>query len=484
MFGLFEVNEDRSLQPLYLYNTATKQKELFKPLKKKMVTIYSCGPTVYDHIHIGNLLAYLLPDLLTRLFLVSGYQVKSTINFTDFGHLTDDGDHGEDKIMKGMRREGLSISLESMRTFAEPYIESFKMDNQKFGNRAPSNYTRASDYVRQQVKLIETLEQKGYAYETSDGVYFDVGKFPKYGQLGNLDLDKMKAGARVEVNKEKHHPADFALWKKGELGWDSRWGLGFPGWHIECTAMAFATLGKQIDIHTGGEDLMYTHHNGEIAQAECATGKKYVNYWLHNAHVKTNDEKFAKSAGNGLSLKDLEAKGYCPLSYRYWLLQSHYRTAANFSWQALDSAAEAHSRLKRLVYLDLAEVKPTAVSSEYEMKFTKAMHDDLNTPQALAILWELVKDEEVSLGSKLATIHLFDSYLGLGLSLPVAEGQAKLGFLPKSAWPTELATTIKEREAARDAKEWETADSLRQKIVAAGYQLEDTASGPQLFKNN
>ncbi len=446
--------------------------------------MYSCGPTVYDHIHIGNLRAYLLPDLVTRLFGHYGYKVNSTVNFTDFGHLTDDADAGEDKMMKGMRREGYDITLENMRKFALPYIESFKEDNLAFGNLPPTQYTRASDYVSEQIALIKTLEQKGYTYEISDGVYFDVSKFPAYGRIGNLDLDKMKAGARVEVNKEKRHPADFALWKKGDLGWESRWGKGFPGWHIECTAMAFATLGKQIDIHTGGEDLQYTHHNGEIAQAECATGKQYVSYWLHNAHIMIDHMKIAKSAGNGLRLKHLSDRGYSPADYRFWLLQSHYRTTANFSWDAIEAAKQGLLRLRRLVYIELGAVTPGNVDEDYRTRLLEALSDDLDTPGALALLSELVKDNTLTPADKLATIHLFDSLLALGLAKEVEDGRVELGIVDESKVPDEVAKLVDERASARANKDFETSDKLREQIKELGYLVKDTADGQELSKGD
>ena len=466
--------------PIYLYNTLTRSKEEFKPLRDNMVTMYSCGPTVYDHIHIGNLRAYLLPNLLSRLFLTNGYQVNSTINFTDFGHLTDDADAGEDKIMRGMKRAGLPITLEAMREFTEPYIESFKEDNRLFGNFPPSQYARASDYIKQQINLIETLEQKGYTYETSDGIYFDISKFPSYGALGQIDLNKIKAGARVTINEEKHHPADFALWKKGDLGWESRWGQGFPGWHIECAAMAFATLGKQIDIHTGGVDLMHTHHNGEIAEAECATGKTFVNYWLHNEHVTLKDEKLAKSAGNALTLKELEARGYSPLSYRYWLLTGHYRSRVNFTFEALDGAKQAHSRLLRFFYENLGNSAAGQVSEHYDQKFMTALSDDLDTPKAIAVLWEVVKDESLEPSVKLATLRHFDSLLGLGLDQSAEAGRAALGYIDDSDIPESVKKLLDEREAARVAQNWAEADRLREAILLNGYEIEDTESGPKL----
>lgn len=480
MLNLFGKKSAR--QPILFYNTATGQKEEFKSLKSGQVTMYSCGPTVYDHIHIGNLRSYLLPDLLTRLFLHNGYRVKSTINFTDFGHLSDDGDAGEDKMMKGMKRDGYTITLDNMRVFAEPYIDSFKSDNLTFGNLAPTNYTRASDYVRQQIALIRALEEKGYAYKISDGLYFDIAKFPAYGRLGNLDLEKMKAGARVEVNPEKHHPADFALWKFSAEGWESRWGKGFPGWHIECTAMAFATLGKQIDIHTGGEDLMYTHHNGEIAQAECATGKKYVGYWLHNAFVTIDKAKIAKSAGNGIRLKQLADRGFSPVDYRFWLLQSHYRTTANFTWEALAASKVALGRLRRLIYEELAGVRSGYINNHYEEKFVAALSDDLDTPKAIATLWDLVKDKSVNNKDKLATIHLFDSLLSLGLSKDPEEGRAELGVVEEVDFPKEVVELLSRREAARQAKDFTLSDKLRNDLRTQGFEVKDTAEGQQLTK--
>lgn len=484
MFGLFKRKAVSQAEPVLLQNSASGDIETFKPLQSGMVTMYSCGPTVYDHIHIGNLRAYLLPDLLTRLFLHQGYKVNSTINFTDFGHLTDDADAGEDKMVKGMKREGYEITLENMRDFALPYIESFKADNTAFGNLPPSQYARASDYIKEQKNLIETLEQKGYTYETSDGVYFDISKFPTYGVLGNIDLNAIKAGARVAINEEKKHPADFALWKRGELGWESKWGKGFPGWHIECTAMAFATLGKQIDIHTGGEDLMYTHHNGEIAQAECVTKKKYVSYWLHNAHVTINDTKIAKSAGNGLRLSDLISKGYSPFDYRYLLLQSHYRSSVNFTFEALDGAKTALRRLWRFVYEEYDGIIPTEANADYVSRFVLAIKNDLDTPEALAILWELVRDKEIKPGAKLATLQTFDSLLNLGLSKNSDEGRAELGRVSEKDLPAEIQSLLEKREAARVVRNWDEADRLREALRLKGYEIEDTESGPRLSKTN
>lgn len=479
MFTLFKHDSHRSL-PLYFFDSATGELRLFAPLSHKAVTMYSCGPTVYDHTHIGNLRAYLLPDLVKRVLMYNGYNVKHTINFTDFGHLTDDGDHGEDKMMKGMKREGYELTLEDMREFALPYIASFKDDNTTFGNLPADHYTRASDYVKEQINIIKALEEKGYTYQTSDGLYFDISKFPSYGSLGNVDLDKLRSGARVEVNTEKHHPADFALWKNGELGWDSRWGTGFPGWHIECTAMAFATLGKQIDIHTGGEDLKYTHHNGEIAQAECVTGKKFVNVWLHNAFVTIDNGKMAKSDGTGLTLQSLLQRGYTAQDYRYWLLQSHYRSAANFTFDALDAAKQALTRLKRFVYDELGAQPLKTPNSKYEEQFATIINADLDTPKALALLWEIVKDEQIDKAEKLATIQVIDSILEIGLSDSPEAGQAALGQLSLADIPEDIQDILTERDLARTAQNWLESDRLRDLLKHKGYLVEDGKDGTKI----
>lgn len=482
MFGFFRKDTSTSTSlPLYLHNTATNAKEVFAPLKDNVVTMYSCGPTVYDHIHIGNLRSFLVPDLVKRVLQHDGYTVHHTINFTDFGHLTDDGDEGEDKMMKALKREGRPITLEAMKDVAKPFIQSFKDDNNRFHNLPPTTYTPASDYVQEQIALVATLLDKGYAYETSDGVYFDVTKFPAYGVLGNVDINKIKEGARVEANPEKRHPADFALWKKGMLGWESKWGKGFPGWHIECTAMAFATLGKQIDIHTGGEDLKYTHHNGEIAQAEAITKKPFVRYWLHNAHLKIDDTKIAKSLGNGIRLQGLIDRGYSPESYRYWLLTGHYRSGVNFTFEALDGARQALFRLKRYIFEEWRN-ESGEVNKKYLDAFLLAVHDDLDTPKGIAIMWELVKDKSVMEKDKVATLREFDKILGIGLSdAPDAAARA-LGVIEVEDIPENVKELLDAREAARAAKDYAEADRLREAINLKGYAVEDSSDGPRLTK--
>lgn len=468
--------------PLYFTNSASGKKEEFHPLKRGVVTMYSCGPTVYDHIHIGNLRSFLLTDLIKRVCLYNDYEVKNVINFTDFGHLTDDADAGEDKMMKALKREGKPVSLTAMREVAEIYMQSFKDDNEAFRNLPPTKYTPASDYVDDQIRLIKTLYEKGYAYETSDGVYFDISKFPAYGKLGNIDLAKMKEGARVEVNTEKRHPADFALWKKGILGWESDWGKGFPGWHIECTAMIFRTLGKQIDIHTGGEDLMYTHHNGEIAEAEAVTGKPYVGYWLHGAHLKINDTKIAKSLGNGIRLSGLIDRGYSPLVYRYWLLTGHYRTSMNFTFEALDGAKQALFRLKRFIFEECKNVSGK-VSEEYEKRFHTAINDDLDTPRAIAIMWELVKNKNVSPADKVATLRAMDQIFDIGLSDEQSDVIRELGIVAQEDIPEDIQELLDKRHIARTTRNWDEADHIREALNLKGYTVEDTPQGQKISKN-
>ncbi len=469
--------------PIYFFNSATSKKEEFKSLKPNVVTMYSCGPTVYDHIHIGNLRSFLLADLIKRVCLYNGYEVKHTINFTDFGHLTDDGDEGEDKMMKALKRDGKPITLTAMREMAQVYIDSFKSDNDIFRNTPPTKYTPASDYVAEQIRLIKTLVEKGYAYETSDGVYFDIAKFPTYGVLGHVDINQLKEGARVEVNSEKKHPADFALWKKGILGWESTWGKGFPGWHIECTAMIFSTLGKQIDIHTGGEDLKYTHHNGEIAQAEALTGKKYVSYWLHNAHLKINDTKIAKSLGNGIRLSNLVDEGFSPLVYRYWLLTGHYRSQVNFTFEALEATRQALFRLKRFVFEECKNVEGK-INEEYRKKFHTAINDDLDTPRAIALMWEIVKDASLSNPDKVSTLKEIDSVLDLGLNDEPDDVTRELGVVKEEDLPEDIQEMLEKRDIARATNNWEESDRIREALNLKGYTIEDTAKGQKISKSN
>lgn len=475
--------EPIDLPPLELFNSESRQLEVFEPLHKNKVLMYTCGPTVYDYAHIGNLRAFTFADILRRTLAYNGYDVRHTMNFTDFGHLTSDGDTGEDKIMKGLAREEMEVSLKSMRTLSDRFIEAFKDDAAAMNLVEPTTYARASDYVKEQITLIKTLHEKGYLYETSDGLYFDISKFATYGRLGNINLEALKSGARVDVNPEKKHAADFAVWKNGELGWDSPWGKGFPGWHIECSAMAFATLGKQIDIHTGGVDNAPTHHNAEIAQSECATGKQFVRYWLHSEHIQVDSSKMAKSAGTGFTLRDLQEKGYSGIDYRYWLLTSHYRTQVNFTYDALQSAQHALTRLKRFVYEECTDTGGK-IDHEYRQKFIEAINRDLDTPKGIASLWEMMKDDRVAQEDKRATLVEVDQVLGLELDLDPEDGAHELGYVALADIPEDIQTLIDEREAARIARNWTEADKLREALAHKGYVVEDTAEGPKVSKTN
>lgn len=469
------------MRAITLYNTESGKPEVFRPLEEPKVKMYSCGPTVYDFAHIGNLRSYVGADIIKRVLIRNGYLVTHTINFTDFGHLTDDGDAGEDKMMKGLKREGLPVTLDAMRQLSDRYIKAFTDDIDELRILPPDTWARASDYIKKQISLIKTLEEKGFTYETKDGLYFDISKFPKYGRLGKINLEKLKGGARVEVNTEKKHPADFAVWKKGELGWDSRWGKGFPGWHIECSAMAMETLGKQIDIHTGGIDHISTHHNAEICQSEAATGKQFVTYWLHNAFLTIDNTKISKSLGNTITMRHLRDRGFSGDDYRYWLLTAHYRSPINFSWEALQAAKQALFRLKRYVYEEFKQ-KTALPHAEYLEKFDACLANDFDTPGAIAVLWDMLKDDTLDDKVKCGTLMSMDEVLDIGLSDDLFEGVRSLGVVAFDDLTADVQELIDEREVARIAQNWERADALRDAIKLKGYQLEDTPLGPKVTK--
>lgn len=480
MFRLFKKDTyPKDVPPLQFFNTESRQLETFVSLEPHKVKMYSCGPTVYDYAHIGNIRAYLFADTLKRVLEYSGYEVNHTMNFTDFGHLTSDADDGDDKMMKGLKREGMDISLESMRLLSDRYIDAFKNDIEELNFIFPTQFSRASDYVKEQIALIKALDEKGYLYKTSDGLYFDISKFPTYGRLGNIDREGLRSGVRIEVNTEKKHPADFAVWKNGELGWDSVWGKGFPGWHIECSAMAFATLGKQIDIHTGGVDNIPTHHNGEIAQCESATGKQFSKYWMHNEHLNVDGERIAKSAGNGVTIRDIVEKGFSGLDFRYLMLTTHYRAKANFSFEALEGAKQAFTRLRKQLFVEWKDEKGK-VNSSYHTAFLEAVNNDLGTPKAIALIWDILKDESLSKGERKTTVLEFEAVLGLGLTSDVEEILADMGTISFESLPTQVQNYIETREVARLARNWDEADRLRSAVELAGYTIEDGPQGPKI----
>ncbi len=477
MFSLFQKKGLAVKPKLMLHNSLSGGLERFVPLNGT-VKLYNCGPTAYDEQHVGNLFPPVVANVLRRTLESWGHNVDEVNNITDFGHISDDED-SEDKMTKGLRREGLEPTLANMRTVAEKYAALFFADLPHLGITPSSiRYPRASDYIEEQIALVKSLEQKSYAYKTSDGVYFDTKQFPAYGKLGGVNLAGQLAGARVEENKEKRGPNDFALWKRdNKLGWESPWGLGFPGWHTECVAMIFKLLGKQIDIHMGGIDLAPVHHNNELAQAEALTHKPFARYWVHNAHITIEGKKVSKSLGNTVYLRNLVDRGLFPRSLRYWFLTGHYRTPMNFTWDAVEGANTALVRLARF-YNELP-ASTLAGDPVFLKEFYTAIADDLNTPQALARVWELVRDPAVTPAVKRASLTEADKILGLGLA-EVKPAQ-KLT-VTRDELPEGIKALVEAREAAREHKDFEKADDMRKEIESAGYELKDTPAGSQITK--
>ncbi|MFA4831525.1 MAG: cysteine--tRNA ligase [Patescibacteria group bacterium] len=491
---------------LRLYNTLTRTKEEFKPIKNGRVGLYTCGPTVYNYAHIGNLRAYLFDDLLKRVLLYNGYAVKHVMNITDVGHLTGDRDMGFDKLTVSAKREGKTAW-----EIAAYYTDAFKKDLLALNILEPDIWCRATDYIKEQIDLIKILEKKGYIYKTSDGIYFDTSKVKDYNKLSHLKLDELKEGARVEKNPEKKNPTDFALWKfsplshlrlKGrQMEWDSPWGVGFPGWHIECSAMAIKYLGEQFDIHCGGIDHINIHHTNEIAQSEAATGKKpWVRYWLHNAFLNiAGGKKMAKSDENFLTLENaLVKKGISPLVFRYASLQTHYRKPMEYSERAIKNAKDGLDHLVNQVK-KLGSIKGE-VYRKYREQFIKKINNDLNTPDALAVIQEMLKSSKLSNADKLATILDFDKVFGLGLAsyLKISDKYSPSDvdspiLISVSASPSpgpsaenqdenmdEAKRLAFEREKARKEKNWAESDHLRKKIEELGFSVEDTEGGPHI----
>ncbi len=456
---------------LRLYNTLSKTKEDFYMSRSaKSVRMYNCGPTVYGLQHIGNLSMFVFTDVLRRTLEYNGFDVKQVINITDVGHLSSDADQGEDKMTLGLQREGLTLTLENMRTLAEKYTDIFLSDLQQLNiDTSAIQFPRASDHIPGQIAMIKTLEEKGYAYSAENGVYFDTGHFPAYGALGGINMEGQKEGARVAATSGKRHPTDFVLWKRDtHIGWESPWGKGFPGWHIECSAMIRACLGLQIDIHTGGIEHIPIHHNNEIAQSECATGKKPLSrFWLHRAHIQIEGGKIAKSQGNVVYLSEIVKRGFDPLALRYVFLGAHYRTNANFSWEALEASQNALHKLYEY-YSNTHDGKGIDNAAQYIGHFEQRINDDLDTPGALAVMWDMTRDQNVSFVAKKAAILEFDTVLGLNIA-----GHAQRKYIV----PQEVEQLLAAREQARAEKNWERSDELRAKIDSMGYSISDTEQG-------
>jgi len=453
-----------------LYNTLTRKKEVFMPLKKGYVGMYSCGPTVYWYQHIGNLRTYVSNDIIKRVFLYNKYKVKHVINVTDVGHLTSDSDTGEDKVEKAARKE-----RKTAKEITNYYFKIFKNDLKKLNILEPDVWPKATEHIKEQIELIKNLEKKGFTYKTSDGIYFDTGKLNDYGKLLKMDLKKLKAGKRIGLG-EKKNKTDFALWKfsssqegKRQQEWKAFGKMGFPGWHIECSTMSSKYLGKQFDIHTGGQEHIPIHHTNEIAQSEAAFGKKpWVKYWIHFAWLLFKGKKVSKSEGGLYRLSQLEEKGFFPLSFRYLCLTTHYKKPLNFSWEILESAQNSYQRLKNIIskLKKSKEKKNQKNIQTVKRQFLEIISEDFNSSKGMAFLWDILRDNKLKDSEKYEIALDFDKVFGLELD---KETKIKI--------PDNIKRFIEQREKARKNKNWKRADELRSKIKKQGYILEDTKKG-------
>ncbi len=461
---------------LNLYNTLSRKKEEFKPLFEDYTGLYTCGPTVYNYAHIGNLRTYLFQDILKRVLLYNNIPVKHVMNITDVGHLTGDRDMGEDKLEKGAAREGKSAW-----DIAEFYADAFKKDLIELNILDPDIWCKATDSIKEQIELVQILEQKDYTYKINDGIYFDTSKFKDYTKLSHQNLDALQEGARVEKNIEKRNPTDFALWKfspkdeKRQMEWESPWGIGFPGWHIECSAMSTMYLKDHLDIHCGGIDHIDVHHTNEIAQSEAATGKNFFETWMHGAFLNiTGGKKMAKSSGNFLTLSSTFIdKNISPLVYRFASFQTHYRKPMEYSQDSLESAINGYRHLKNQVrtIAEAANDKPSDVNLKFKDQFLGAINDDLNMPRAMAVIQEVLKSDLPD-EKKYATILDFDKVTGLKLDSVVE--QEKI--------PDHIQDKVDARIKAREDKDWAMSDQLRDEIQDLGYMVQDSKDGMKVIK--
>jgi cysteinyl-tRNA synthetase len=458
---------------LTLFNTLSRKKEDFVPINPPKVGFYSCGPTVYWYAHIGNLRTYLFNDLLKRVLLYNDFRVEHVMNYTDVGHLTSDEDHGDDKMELAASKENKTAEQ-----IAKKYSDAFEEDCEKLNIISPDIVCLATEHIKEQIDMIKKLEEKGFTYKTVDGIYFDTSKIEDYGKLANLNIAGIEEGKRVSMG-EKRNKTDFALWKfseepgKRQQEWKSPWGIGFPGWHIECSAMSSKYLGDQFDIHSGGEDHIHVHHPNEIAQSECCYDKKpWVKYWLHGAFLTFKGEKVSKSKGGIYTVSELEKLGFDPLDYRYLCLNTHYRKQLSFSLDTLKSAKNTYDRLKNIV-LDLKNNPSTQLTDDYDIyvkDFEKAINDDLNIPVALSVLWNVLRDKKLGAKEKLDLAFEFDKVLGLDLK----------GLKDDHFIPGEINALVEQREQARKDKDYALADSLRDKIKEKGFEVRDSENGPEI----
>lgn len=462
-----------------LYNTLTRQKEEFRPIEEGTVSIYSCGPTVYQYAHIGNMRSYVFMDILRRVLKYNGYKLKHVMNITDVGHLVSDADEGEDKMMKTAK-----AAQKTPWEIAEYYTGVFLRDIDELNIEKPEYIPKATENIDEMLEFVEALVEKGFGYETSDGIYFDIMKFKDYGKLSGLDLEGQIAGARVDVNEEKRHPADFALWKKAPkehiMQWPSRWGMGYPGWHIECSTMGRRFLGDEFDIHTGGVDHIPVHHENEIAQSEALLGHPAVHYWLHGEFLLVDNGKMSKSLGNTYTVADLKKNGYNPLAFRYMCLNANYRSKLNFTWDGIKAAQVALDRLLEGVLshknADRSAVVEPGVIEAFEKEFLEAVNDDLNIPRALGVTWNVAR-----YGTKSNDLyHLLvkmDDVLGLDFA-----SAAKKPANEAQTLDPEIEELVRQRQEARKEKNWKLADEIRDKINAMGWQMEDTPQGVRVTR--
>jgi cysteinyl-tRNA synthetase len=461
-----------------LFNTQSRQVEEFSPKTPDEVSVYCCGPTVYSYQHIGNLRTYIFEDVLIRMFRRAGYRVQHVMNITDVGHLVSDADEGEDKMLVAAKREG-KTSLE----IAEYYTQIFFQDCKKLNIQRPDTVCKATEHIQDMIALIQRLEQRGFTYTAGGNVYFDISKLPDYGKLAKLDLAALQAGARIEVDKHKRSPLDFALWftkskfENQELQWDSPWGRGYPGWHIECSAMSMRYLGENFDIHCGGIDHIPVHHTNEIAQSEGAIGKPWVKYWMHGEFLLLNADKMSKSKGGTLTVSTIEEHKLPAMSYRFFCLNAHYRSQLNFSWDNLTNAARAYEKLVdgvRALGDPSSVTTPNSWSAnaiEYRKAFDAAVFNDLGTAKAMASVWGVLNDSSLAAAEKLALLIDFDDVLGFGLR-EVKPVEVTI--------PDEVSALLEQRARARQEKDWSESDRLRDAIASLGFTVEDKGNEQKL----
>lgn len=460
-----------------LYNTASRSVEEFVPIENGKVKMYCCGPTVYGYQHIGNFRSFFFEDILKRVLQYNGYDVTHVMNITDVGHLTSDEDSGDDKMEKKAAEEGKTV-WEVSKFFTDIFMKDMELLN----IIPPNTFPKATEYIQEQIEMVKELEAKGFTYVTSDGVYYDTSKFPDYGKMARLDIEGLRAGERVEFSEEKKNPTDFSVWKfspkneKRQMEWDSPWGKGFPGWHLECSAMSKKLLGNHFDIHCGGVDHIPVHHTNEIAQSEAANGEKFVNYWVHGEFLLMGDEKMSKSKGGTLTLARLKEEGFEPMHYRYFLLNAHYRKKLNFSEEGLQGAKNAYEKLKERI-LSLKEKAANEnlldTPNNYKEKFLEKVNNDLGITEALAVLWTMLKDDTLSAKQKLELAYDFDKVFGLQLDkMEKAEAADDI--------PGEVKSLAEQRIQAKKDKNFALSDELRNKIKEMGYEVKDSKDGYEL----